>query len=107
MDGGLLTVADFERNETAGDENGEGLRDEAAIDIEAVVSGEESQRWLVVADLYGKGVAVDGGDVWWIGDDDLEALFGDGGEKIAFKEANAVGDLVAVCVLAGNCKGIF
>ena len=73
VDGGLLAVADFKRDETAGDESGEGLRDEAAVDIEAVVAGEESQRWLVVADFDGKGIAVGGGDVGWIGDDEVEA----------------------------------
>jgi len=36
-----LAVADFKDEEAAGDEAGEGLRDETAVDVEAVVPGEE------------------------------------------------------------------
>ncbi len=96
MDRRLLAVADFERDETAGDESGEGLRDEATIDAEPVVSGKKSEGRFVIADFYGKRVAVGCGDVGRVRDDDFETLFGDGGEKVAFKEA----DVNTQCVFA-------
>lgn len=40
-DGFGLAVADFKGNEAAGDETREGLRDETAVDVEAVRAGEE------------------------------------------------------------------
>ena len=58
----------------------EGLRDEAAVDVEAVSAGEKGEGRLVVANFDREGVAVGGGYVGRIGDDDVELLVGDGGE---------------------------
>src|ERR1700739_1315041 len=99
MDRRLLAVADFERDETAGDESGEGLRDEATIDAEPVV-GEEGECGLVIANFDGEGIAIGGGDVWRVGDDNVEGLAVDWGEEIALEEAND--NSVATRVLLGE-----
>ena len=99
VDGWLLAVADFERDEAAGGESGEGLRDEAAVDFEAVVAGEEGEGWFVIADFDGEGIAIGGGDVGRIGDDEVELLAGDGREEIALEKAD--GNSVAICVFFG------
>ena len=83
MNGWLLAVADFECDEAAGGESGEGLRDEATVDFEAVIAGEEGEGWFVIADFDGEGIAIGGGDVGRIGDDEVELLAGDGREEVA------------------------
>ena len=86
----LLAVSDFERDETAGNESGESLEDETAVDLKAVVAGEEGDVRFVIADFDGERVAVGGRDVGWVRDDDFEALIGDGGEKVALEKADAI-----------------
>jgi hypothetical protein len=58
---------------------GEGLRDQAAVDVEAVLAGKEGQGGLVVADFYGEGGAIGVWDVRRVGDYDFELLVGYGG----------------------------
>ena len=50
-----------------------GLRDEAAVDFETVVAGEEGGGGFVVADFGLEGWGVGEGDVGWVGEDDVEA----------------------------------
>src|ERR1035441_2883252 len=104
-DGFGLAEADFESKEAALDERGEGRGDEAAVDFEAVVSGEEREGGFVVADLDGERGAVGQGNVGRVGGDDLEMLAGDGREQIAFKEPNVAGNAVSSRVLARDCQG--
>jgi hypothetical protein len=49
-----------------------GFGDEAAVDVEAVGSGEEGGVRLVIADLGLQGWGVGGGDVGWVRDEDVE-----------------------------------
>ena len=64
-----LALADFEGEEAVGFEGGVGLGDEAAVDREAVGTGEERGGGLVVSDLGVQGVPVGGGDVRRVGDE--------------------------------------
>ncbi len=73
---------------------------EAAVDVEAVVAGEESEGGFVVADFDGEGVAIGTGHVRRIGDDEFKRLAGDRSEKIALKKADAIGDAIARGILA-------
>jgi hypothetical protein len=102
-EGVALAVADFEREETAGAEEVEGLRDEAAVDIEAGGAGVEGEGWLVVADLGGEGGSVVEGDVGRVRGDDVEGgISCDGREEVAFEEANARREVEAHGVVAGD-----
>jgi len=90
-DGRGLTIADFEGDEAAGDEAGEGLWDETAVDVEAVGAGVDGRGWLVVADFYGECGAIDFGNIGRVGDDDFEFLVGDGSEEIVVEKSNLIG----------------
>ena len=72
------------------------------IDFESVVTGKERQRRLVIAHLDGERGAVGGRHVGRIGDDDFEALAGDGREQIAFEKAKE--DTVALGVFLGDSE---
>lgn len=100
MDGRLLAAANFERDEAAGCECGEGLRNEASIDVESVVTGEQREGWFVIANFDGEGVAVCGGNVGWVGDDQVEGFASDRGEEIALEQAD--GAIVGLSVLFGD-----
>jgi len=98
-----LAVADFEGEVAAGDETMEGLRDEAAVDVEAVGAGEKGESWFVVADFDGERVAVSGGDVGRVGDYDFELFAGYRGEEIAFEKAEI--DSVTFRIFLSDCEG--
>jgi len=53
-----LAEADFEGKQATGDECGVGLRDESAVDGEAVGSSEEREMGFMVADFGGEGGCV-------------------------------------------------
>ena len=99
-----LAEADLEGEKAAGEQCGVGLRNEAAIDAEAVGAGEEREVGFVVADFRGEGGSVGEGDIGWVGDDDVELLAGELGEQIGLEEANAVGEMMARGVFAGDGK---
>ncbi len=82
-----------------------GLGDEAAVDFEAVLAGEERGGGFVVADLGVERVAVGGGDIGWVGDDSVKGFAeGQRAEEIGFEEAD-VREIVASGVGCGNFKG--
>ena len=103
VDCGLLAVADFECEESAGDEKREGLRDEATIDAEAIVAGEECEVRLMFADFDGECGVVGARDVGWIGYDDVKGLVCNGGEQIAVQKTNI--DFIAFRILIGDGQG--
>ena len=82
-----LAVPDFERHIAAGNERTEGGGDEAAINVESVVTGKERQRGLVLAHLDGERGAVSAGHIRRIGNDNLEALPGNRRKQIAIEKA--------------------
>jgi hypothetical protein len=69
-------VADLEREQAVGFERGAGLGDEAAVDVQAVRTGEERGGGFEVADLGMESGAVGGGDVGRVGDDGVEGRDG-------------------------------
>ena len=98
-----LTMADLEREQAVGFERGVGLGDEAAVDVQAVRTGEERGGGLEVADLGMEGRAVGGWDVGRVGDDDIKGRFaGDRAEQIGDEEADAVVERVEHRVGVGN-----
>ena len=99
-DGRGLTVANFESDEAARDEAGEGLRDESAVDVETVGACEEGHGRLMVADFYGERGAVGLWDVRRVGDYDFEFLVCYRGEEIALQKADAVSETYAFSVSA-------
>ena len=104
----LLTVADFEGEQAIWFEGVVGLRDEAAVDVEAGFAGEERGGRFVVANLAVEGVAVGFGDVGWVADDGVEG-FGfviESGEKVGLEEPDAVGDVVFAGVGCGDVEGL-
>jgi len=117
--GVALAVADFEREQAVGLEDGVGLRDEAAVDVEAVGAGEERAGGLVVADLGMEGAAVGEGDVGRVGDDRVVLFWtrfarGCGFlairgcqvvQQVGLEEADAMGEVVARGVCGGDCEG--
>ena len=107
VDCSLLAISDFEGDEAAWNERREGGGNEAAVDVEAIVAGEEGERGFVVADFDGEGVAISAGNVRRIGDDEIELFTGNGGEEIALKKADAIVDAVAFCVCFGEGEGRF
>ena len=104
VDVGLLAVADFERNETAGDEGRDRGWNEAAIDVETVFTGEEGHFGFVIADFDGEGRAIGDGDVWGIGNDEFELLANDRRKQIALQEANAISETHAYGIVARHCQ---
>ncbi len=104
--GRLLAVSNFQEQVAAGNKCRVGCGDEAAVNLKAVIAGEEGEGWLVVSDFYGERGAVCGGDVGWVGDDEVELLASYGGEEIALKEADAVGDVIELRVLAGEVERV-
>ena len=64
-----MTLSDFQGEEAVGFEGGEGLGDEAAVNVQAGCSGEEGCGWLVIADLGVEGFAVGCGDIGRVGDE--------------------------------------
>ena len=91
--------------EAAGGEGGEGLGDEAGVDVEAGGAGEEGLGGLVVATWGWRVSAVGGGDVGWVADYGVEGA-GRGGEEVGLEEVYAVGDLVGFGVAAGDGEGL-
>ena len=83
----------------AGHEHGECGRNEAAVDIEAIASGEQSQRRLVVANFHCKRVVIGERDIRRIGNDNVELLPCNGTKQVALKKADAVGDAVQFGIL--------
>jgi len=79
------------------------LGDEAAVDVEAVVAGEEGGVGFVVADLGLQGRGVGEGDVGGVGDDGVEGGFG-GWEEVGVEEVD-VGEVVSGGVFVGDGKG--
>ena len=100
-----LAKADFHEQRALRLKHGECLRDQPAINVEAVVPGEESERGLILADFDRERGAIRCRHIGGVGDDQLKALVGDGGEQIALEEANASGDFVACGVFAGDLQG--
>jgi len=102
--GVALAEAELEGEETVGAEGGLGLRDETAVDLEAVGAGEEGDVGLVVDDFGGERWGVGGGDVGWVGDDDVEGRGGgQGSEQVGLEEAE--GEVEAGGVGAGYGEG--
>src|ERR1019366_2628853 len=77
-DGGGLAEADFQGEVAAWGECGERGGNEAAVDVEAVGAGKESEGGFVVADFDGERVAIGRGNVGRIGEDEVEFLFAHG-----------------------------
>jgi hypothetical protein len=99
-EGVALAVADFEREEAVFAEGMVGFGDEAAVDVEAVVAGEEGGVGLVVDDLALQGGGVCEGDVGGVRDNCIEALSAfDCCKQIAVDEADAL--------LAAEGAGVF
>ena len=108
--GVALVVADLEGEQAVGFECGVGLRDEAAVDVEAGWAGVQRGFGLVVADLGMQGFAVGGGDVGRVGDDGVPSHFlrGDSFKavhQIGLDEADAGGEVVARGVGGGDFEG--
>jgi len=79
--------------------------EEAAVDVEAMRSGEEGGVGFVLEDLVGQGGGFVEGDVGRVGDDDVEG--GEGldegsGEKVGLDEGDAVGQVMARSILLGD-----
>jgi hypothetical protein len=105
-EGVALAVADLEGEKTAGRKGGEGLRDEAAIDGEAVGAGVKRGAGLEVADFGVEGDGVGGGDVGRVGDDGVEeSAARDGSEEIGLEEVDAGVDGVGLGVGLGDGEG--
>lgn len=106
-EGGLLAGSEFHGEQAAGAKSSVGLGDEAAVEVEAVGAGEEGGGGFEVADLGVECGAVGVGDVGRVREDGVEGLGagGKGGEEIALEESDAIGDVVARGVLAGEVEG--
>lgn len=103
----VLAEAEFQGEQAAGAERGVGLRDEAAVDVEAIGAGEEGGVGFEVADfaLQGRGVRLR--DVGRVGDDGVEGMCGGGqrGEEIGLQERQARGIAEARGVALGDGEG--
>jgi hypothetical protein len=87
-----LAVADLEGDEAVGFEQGPGLRDEAAVDVETFGATEKGCVRLVVADLGVESWTVGFWDVGWVADDRIVRRFADyGGQEIGLEEGDPVG----------------
>ena len=96
-------MADFEGEQAVGLERGEGLGDEAAIDVEAGGAGEEGQGGFVVADLGVEGVTVGGGNIGRVGDHCIkDRLAGDCAEQVGDEEVDAAGEVMEGGVGGGD-----
>ena len=103
----MLTLADLETEEAVGLKQMLGLGNEAAVDVEAFGTGEESGRWLVFADLGMKIWAIGSGDVGWVADDGVEGCAGrQGREEIGMEEADAVGYMMVFGVELGEVESL-
>ncbi len=101
--GMALAESELQRKQAVGAERGVRLRDKAAVDFEAVGSGEERGGWFVVADFEGERGRVGEWDVGWVGDEDVEGLgCWDFVEQVGLHEGDAVGEVVVRGVGAGN-----
>lgn len=91
-----LALSDFQCDKAVWPECREGLRDEAAINIEAAAAGEECGLWLEVTDLGVKAVAVCNRDVGWVRDDGVEGgvAWHECAEQVRLHEADAAGELM-------------
>ena len=97
-EGVALAVTYFQGDQTAGFEGLAGLRDEAAVDVESVGSGEESGGGFVLANLGVERGSVGERDIGRVADDGVEGLVefvgGQGGEEVGEEEADAGGEAV-------------
>ena len=96
-------MADFKDQPSAGLETVEGLRDEAADEVEAIGTGKQGEGGIV-HDLAGEGGALGLGDVGEIRDDAVERCF-DGGEEVAV-EKGGVGNFQQGGIFLGEGEGI-
>lgn len=105
---GLLAGADLEREQAGGVEMREGLRDEALVDGEAELAGEEGVGGFEVAHLRMEGRAVGLGDVGRVREDGVEGrrTRREGGEQIALEQMQLVADVVGVGVASGDGEGV-
>ena len=105
LEGVELAEAELEGEEAAGLEGGVGGGEEAAVDVEAVRSGEEGGVGFVLEDFVGQGGGFVEGDVRGVRDDDVEGCEGlnqERGEEVGLDEGDAVGEVVTRCVLLSN-----
>jgi len=104
-DGVALAVADFEGEKTVWFEGVIGLRDQAAVDVEAGFAGEESAGGLVIANLGVEGGAVGFGDIRWVADDGVEGACYCC-EEVGTVELDAVSNVVRLGVSLCDPDGI-
>ena len=103
FDGRLLAEADLEDKPAVGDEQIEGAGDEAAIDGQAIVSGEKRGVRLVVADLDGETLTFGCRNIGGIRRKDVEGLTCERGEQVAFEESDPVFEVIALRIFL--CDG--
>jgi len=104
-DGVALAVADFDGENAFWFEGVIGLRDQAAVDVEAGFAGEEGAGGLVIADLGVEGGAVGFGDIRWVADDGVEGACYRC-EEVGAVELDAVSNVVRLGVSLCDPDGI-
>ena len=105
FEGVELAEAELEGEEAFGFEGCVGGGDEAAVDVEALRTGEEGGVRFVLQDLVGHGGGFVEGDVGRVGDDDVKGWGGlelRGGEEIGLEEGDAVAEAEAAGVVFGD-----
>ena len=104
-EGFALAEADLEGEKAAEAESCVGSGDEAAVDVEAVLTGEEGGVGFVGEDFGLQGGGVGEGYVRGVGDDGVVVGIG-GWEEIGVEEVD-VGEVVSGGVFAGEVEGGF
>jgi len=98
-------AADLEDEPSAGTESGVSLRNEAGDDFEAGGSGEDGVARFELADFELDLIFFGFADVGRIGDDEIESFREQAGEEIGLVEADAIFELMAGGVGAGDFEG--
>ena len=107
IDGGGLVGADFEEDFAGWFEEVDGIGDEAFVEVEAGGAAVEGETRFPVADAGVERGDGGGGDVGWVGDENVDALgFVEVVKAIGNGEFHAVGEMGEGGIFAGEGDGV-
>lgn len=98
--GGLLLGAMFEDQPAAGAQSGWGRGDDPGQGVESFTSGGKCSVRFVDR-IPGMQVRIGGGDVGWIGHDEIKMVFAEGRKPVGLDKVDSSG-VVSVCIRAGE-----